>query len=89
MGGEWEPIKIPLVDLAYIPKWTKDTSLLTQSRLRSYRIATSPQRQVRNWNHSDSKTRCKQNTNETMKNQNLIKKASHNLTNISSNTLWT
>jgi hypothetical protein len=36
-GGEWEPIKIPHRNLAYIPKPTRDPFLLTRSRLISYR----------------------------------------------------
>jgi hypothetical protein len=40
-GGEWEPIKIPHRNLAYIPKPTRDPSLLTLPRLISYGQAIS------------------------------------------------
>jgi hypothetical protein len=46
-GGECEPIKIPRRNLAYVSKSTRCTSLLTRSRLRSYRQATSPRNRVR------------------------------------------
>jgi hypothetical protein len=36
-GGEWEQIKIPHRNLAYVPKSIWRVSLLTRSRLRSYR----------------------------------------------------
>jgi hypothetical protein len=36
-GGEWEQIKIPHQNLAYVPKSIWRASLLTRSRLRSYR----------------------------------------------------
>jgi hypothetical protein len=36
-GGEWEPIKIPIRNLAHILKSTQSPSLLIQSRLPSYR----------------------------------------------------
>jgi hypothetical protein len=39
-GGEWEPVKIPLRNLAYIPKSTRCPSLLTRSRPHSYSRAT-------------------------------------------------
>jgi hypothetical protein len=38
-GGEWEPIKIPHQNLAYVPKSTRNRSLLTRSRASSYRQA--------------------------------------------------
>jgi hypothetical protein len=38
-GGEWEPIKILLENLAYIPKLTQNSSLLTCPRPTSYRQA--------------------------------------------------
>jgi hypothetical protein len=36
-GREWEPIKIPHRNLAYIPKLIRRPSLLTRSRPASYR----------------------------------------------------
>jgi hypothetical protein len=45
--GEWEPIKIPRQKLVYVPKPTQRDSLLTRSRLRSYRQAISPWNRVR------------------------------------------
>jgi hypothetical protein len=47
-GGEWEPIKIPRVNLAYIPKSTRHPSLLTRPRPQSYKKAIGPRNQVRN-----------------------------------------
>jgi hypothetical protein len=44
-GGEWEPIKIPHRNLAYIPKSTRTLSLLTRSRPSSYRQAIG----LRSW----------------------------------------
>jgi hypothetical protein len=44
-GGEWEPIKIPHWNLAYVPKSTINCSLLTRSRPSSYRPAIG----LRNW----------------------------------------
>jgi hypothetical protein len=35
-GGEWEPIKIPLENLAYVPNQTQRASLLARSRPHSY-----------------------------------------------------
>jgi hypothetical protein len=45
-GGGWEPIKILRRNLVYVLKLTRRDSLLTRSRLRSYRQATSPQNQI-------------------------------------------
>jgi hypothetical protein len=60
-GGEWEPIKIPNWNLAYIPTQTQTGSLPPRSRLHSYRKATSPQNQVRNHrNTTEDNNRCKQ-----------------------------
>jgi hypothetical protein len=41
-GGEWEPIKIPRVHLAYISKLTRHPYLLTRPRPYSYRKAIGP-----------------------------------------------
>jgi hypothetical protein len=46
-GGEWEPIKIPRGNLAYILKSTRRPSLLNRSRPRSYRKSIGPRNQVR------------------------------------------
>jgi hypothetical protein len=46
-GGEWEPIKIPQQNLPYVPKLTQRASLLSRSRLRSYRQDTSSRNRVR------------------------------------------
>jgi hypothetical protein len=45
---EWELIKIPQGNSAYVSKQTQYASLLTQSRQRSYWKATSPQNRARN-----------------------------------------
>jgi hypothetical protein len=55
-GGEWDPIKIPYQNLAYIPKSTRHPSLLTPSKLHSYGTAIGPQNWVRN--HSENMNRC-------------------------------
>jgi hypothetical protein len=47
-GGEWEPIKIPHRNLAYIPNRTRRTSLLTRPKSPSYRLAIDPQNHARN-----------------------------------------
>jgi hypothetical protein len=47
-GGEWEPIKIPCGNLAYIAKSTRCPSLLTRPRWHSHRKAIGPQNWVRN-----------------------------------------
>jgi hypothetical protein len=41
-GGEWEPIKISLRNLAYIPNSTRHPSLLTQSRPHNYSKTVGP-----------------------------------------------
>jgi hypothetical protein len=57
-------IKIPLRNLAYVPKSTQRTSLLPRPRSYSYRKAIGPKNQVRNLNRSirqygASKTRAR------------------------------
>jgi quercetin dioxygenase-like cupin family protein len=49
-GGEWEPIKIPHRNLAYVPKSTQNRSLLTRSRPSSYRQAIGLWNWARNCN---------------------------------------
>jgi hypothetical protein len=51
-GGEWESIKILLENLAYIPKSTRNPSLLTRSRPPSYRQAINLRNRARNCNES-------------------------------------
>jgi hypothetical protein len=46
-GGEWEPIKIPHRNLAYIPKSTRDPSFLTLPRLISYGQAINLRKRTR------------------------------------------
>jgi hypothetical protein len=46
-GGEWEPIKIPQRNLAYIPEPTRDPFLLTRPRLISYGQAISLRKRTR------------------------------------------
>jgi hypothetical protein len=46
-GGEWEPIKIPQRNLAYIPEPTRDPSLRTRLRLISYGQAISLRKRTR------------------------------------------
>jgi hypothetical protein len=48
--GEWEPIKIPRRNLAYILKSIWRSSLLTQPRPSSYGWAIDPRNRVRNCN---------------------------------------
>jgi hypothetical protein len=55
-GGEWEPIKIPIRNLAYILKSTQSPFLLTRPRPPSYRQAISLQNRARN--HSRSTKQC-------------------------------
>jgi hypothetical protein len=57
-GGEWEQIKIPQGTLAYIPKSTRHTSLLTQPRPHIYSITISLRNRVRNC--SRKMKRCRQ-----------------------------
>jgi hypothetical protein len=60
-GGEWEPIKIPRRNLAYIPKSTRRPSLLTRPRPHSYSKAIGLQNWVRNRSgtlNGASKTTC-------------------------------
>jgi hypothetical protein len=61
-GGEWESIKIPLRNLAYIPNSTRRPSLLTRSRPHSYSKAVGLRNRVRNSN--ENTTRCRKNTCE-------------------------
>jgi hypothetical protein len=51
-GGEWEPIKLSLWNLAYIPKSTRTLSLLTRSKPSSYRQAIGLRSRARNCNES-------------------------------------
>jgi hypothetical protein len=46
-GGEWEPIKIPQRNLAYIPEPTRDPSLVPRPRLISYGQAISLRKRTR------------------------------------------
>jgi hypothetical protein len=57
-GGEWEPIKIPRRNLAYIPKSTRRPSLLTRPRPHSYNKAIGLQNRVRD--RSGNTKQCKQ-----------------------------
>jgi hypothetical protein len=57
-GGEWEPIKIPGGNLAYILKSTQYPSLLTRPRPHRYSKAVDPQNRVRN--HSGNTNRYQQ-----------------------------
>jgi hypothetical protein len=52
-GGEWEPIKIPHENLAYVPKSTWRASLVARPRPHSYWEAIGSQKRVRNRNHSE------------------------------------
>jgi hypothetical protein len=47
-GGEWEPIKILLENLAYIPNPSRNPSLLALPRPPSYRLAIGPRNRARN-----------------------------------------
>jgi hypothetical protein len=47
-GGQWEPIKILLENLAYITKSTRRPSLLTRPRPHSYSTAIGPRNRARN-----------------------------------------
>jgi hypothetical protein len=85
--GEWESIKIPRWNFASVPKSTWRASLLTRSRLRSYKQATSPQNWVtKSRIMAETWIDVGKNTCETMAiktNQKLVQA----LTRISSNTL--
>jgi hypothetical protein len=59
-GGEWESIKIPRWNSAYVPKSTRRPSLLTRPRPHRYRKAINPQNQVRNHKNTvKDNNRCK------------------------------
>jgi hypothetical protein len=74
-GGEWEPIKIPRTNLAYIPKMTRHPSLLTRLRPHSYRKAVGPQNQVRNHgNTAEDNNQCKPRHVRDDDSQNWIKR---------------
>jgi hypothetical protein len=51
-GGEWEPIKIPRRNLAYIPNRTRRTSLLARLRPPSYRLTIGPRNRARNYSEN-------------------------------------
>jgi hypothetical protein len=55
-GGEWEPIKIPYWNLAYILKLTRCSSLLRRLRPHSCRQAIGLRNRARN--HSENTERC-------------------------------
>jgi hypothetical protein len=60
-GGEWEPIKIPRGNSAYLPKSTQRASLLTRQSLHSYRKAIGHRNRVRQPGiTAEDNTRCKQ-----------------------------
>jgi hypothetical protein len=84
-GGEWEPIKIPQENLAYIPKSTRCPALLTQLRPHSYGTAIGPRNWVRNC--SGNMNWCQQDHVRDRR-----KKSDHGtvyiLTGISPNTWW-
>jgi hypothetical protein len=84
-GGEWESIKIPEGNSAYIPKLTLCPSLLTRPRLHNYREAIGPQNRVRN--HSRNMKQCQQ-EHVRDRRQKTDQRSVHVLTCISSNTLW-
>jgi hypothetical protein len=69
-GGEWESIKIPRRNLAYVPKSGQRPSLLTRSRPHSYSKAIGPQNQVRN--HSGNTNGCSQDPDK-IDNRNQLK----------------
>jgi hypothetical protein len=50
--GEWEAIKIPHRNMAYVPKSNRRPSLLTRSRLNSYSKTVSRRNRARNCNDS-------------------------------------
>jgi hypothetical protein len=54
--GEWEQIKIPQWNLAYIPKMTRGLSLLAQPRPASYRSVIGPRNRTRS--RSRNTERC-------------------------------
>jgi hypothetical protein len=55
-GGEWEPIKIPHGNSAYIPKSTRRPCLLSRPRLHSYRKAIGLRNRIRD--HNGNTKRC-------------------------------
>jgi hypothetical protein len=60
-GGEWEPIKIPLRNVTYIPQSTRHLFLLTRPRSPTYRKAISHRNWVRKTrNTTEDDNQCKQ-----------------------------
>jgi hypothetical protein len=55
-GSEWESIKIPRINLVYIPNRTRHPSPLTRLGPHSYWIAIDSQNRV--WNRSGNMNRC-------------------------------
>jgi hypothetical protein len=47
-GGEWEPIKILLENMAYTQNLSRNPSLQARPRLSSYRLAIGPRNRARN-----------------------------------------
>jgi hypothetical protein len=87
-GGEWEPIKIPRGNLAYIPKSIWHASLIAQPRPPSYKKVIGPQNQVRQTrNTAKYNNRCNQGHVRDFGSQNQTNKAIYCLSHISSNTL--
>jgi hypothetical protein len=88
-GFEWESIKIPCGNLAYVPKATRCTSCLTQTRTHSYWKAIGPRNLVR-----QRKSQQKHKSVQVKPQARLQHSKSDQLTNhchiyISPNTLWT
>jgi hypothetical protein len=83
-GGEWEPIKIPHRNLAYIPNQTWRLSLLTRSRLHSYSKPIGPQNQVtkrsRNTNWCWQKNTCEIDDKNQTETQFMSSQAFHRTT---------
>jgi hypothetical protein len=84
-GGEWETIKIPRRNLAYIPNWTRRPSLLTRPGPHSYWIAIGPQNWVRN---RSGDTNQYQQDHVWDRWQKLDRRTVYILTGISLNTCW-
>jgi hypothetical protein len=86
--GEWEPIKIPQRNFAYVPKLTQRASLLTRSRLLSYRQATSLRTGLGNLESQQKHESMLARTRTRLCRQKLDQKSVQVLTGISLNTLW-
>jgi hypothetical protein len=71
-GGEWEPIKIPRGNLAYIPKSTRIPSLLTRPRPSSYRRAIGLRNRTKNCSENMKQCRLAHHRNQQRRMRNEL-----------------